>query len=84
VASIASAARLVNGMPDYIPPVYLATPNALARLLSTGAGSAPDPAFQPPELRRRVGTVDMFTTTPDAGLDRLRPTPPFRRGYPAS
>ena len=43
--------------------------NALARaLLSTGAGTAPDPGFQPPELNRRVGTVDMFTATPDAGL----------------
>jgi FtsP/CotA-like multicopper oxidase with cupredoxin domain len=43
--------------------------NALARaLLSTGAGTAPDPAFQPPELSRRVGIVDMFTATPDAAL----------------
>src|SRR5258705_9754466 len=40
--------------------------NALARaLLSTGAGTAPEPAFQPPELNRRVGAVAMFTATPD-------------------
>ena len=43
--------------------------NVLARaLLSTGAGTAPDPAFQPPELSRRVGIVEMFTATPDAAL----------------
>ncbi len=43
--------------------------NALARaLLVTGAGAAPDPGFRPAELGRRVGTVDMFTSTPEAGL----------------
>ncbi len=43
--------------------------NAVARaLLSTGAGDAPGPEFRPPELHRRVGTVDMFTSTPAAGL----------------
>ena len=43
--------------------------NAVARaLLSTGAGDAPGPEFRPAELNRRVGTVDMFTSTPAAGL----------------
>ncbi|WP_302056551.1 multicopper oxidase family protein [Mycobacterium avium] len=37
-------------------------------LLVTGAGSAPDVNFQPPELNRRVGTVNMFTATPAATL----------------
>ncbi|MFN8087596.1 MAG: multicopper oxidase family protein [Mycobacterium sp.] len=36
--------------------------NAVARaLLSTGAGSAPDAGFRPPELTRMVATVDSFT-----------------------
>jgi FtsP/CotA-like multicopper oxidase with cupredoxin domain len=43
--------------------------NAVARaLLSTGSGTAPDPSFLPSELNRRVGTVDLFTATPDAAL----------------
>lgn len=43
--------------------------NAAARaLLATGAGSAPAPGFQPPELDGRVGTVDKFTATPEARL----------------
>ena len=43
--------------------------NALGRaLLSTGSGTAPDPDFMAPELTRRVGTVDMFNSTPEAGL----------------
>lgn len=43
--------------------------NAVARaLLSTGAGSAPDPAFRPPELTGRVGTVDSFTAAPEVQL----------------
>ncbi|TDO14519.1 FtsP/CotA-like multicopper oxidase with cupredoxin domain [Mycobacterium sp. BK086] len=43
--------------------------NALARaLLTTGAGSAPEPGFQPPELNGRIGTVDMFTAAPEARL----------------
>lgn len=43
--------------------------NALGRaLLSTGAGAPPNADFQPPELNRRVGTIDMFTATPAAGL----------------
>lgn len=42
---------------------------ALARaLLSTGAGTAPDPQFRPPELDGRVGTVDTFTAAPEVVL----------------
>ncbi|ASX03463.1 MULTISPECIES: multicopper oxidase family protein [Mycobacterium] len=37
-------------------------------LLSTGAGTAPEVNFQPPELNRRVGVVDMFAATPAASL----------------
>lgn len=48
--------------------------NAVARaLLSTGAGTAPDPGFQPPELGGRVGTVDIFTATPAADLGSAKP-----------
>ncbi|GLP82040.1 multicopper oxidase family protein [Mycobacterium antarcticum] len=44
--------------------------NALARaLLSTGAGAAPGPTFIPPELQRRVGTVDVFTAAHEVVLD---------------
>ncbi|KAA1249346.1 multicopper oxidase family protein [Mycobacterium simiae] len=39
-------------------------------LLTTAAGVGPDPAFQPPQLNGRVGTVDMFTATPEASLGR--------------
>ncbi|MGY4712899.1 multicopper oxidase family protein [Mycolicibacterium sp. CBM1] len=43
--------------------------NAVARaLLSTGAGSAPDAGFRPPQLTGRVGTVDTFTATPQVQL----------------
>jgi FtsP/CotA-like multicopper oxidase with cupredoxin domain len=43
--------------------------NALARaLLSTGSGAVPEPGFQPPELTRKVGTVDMFAAPPEAQL----------------
>ena len=43
--------------------------NAVARaLLSTGAGRAPDAAFRPAELTRRVGTVDTFTAAPQVQL----------------
>jgi FtsP/CotA-like multicopper oxidase with cupredoxin domain len=48
--------------------------NALARaLLSTGAGSRPDPGFQPAELAKRVGTVGMFTATPAVTLGLAKP-----------
>jgi len=48
--------------------------NALARaLLSTGAGSPPDPQLQPVELTKRVGTIDMFTATTPVNLGRPDP-----------
>ena len=48
--------------------------NALARaLLSTGAGSAPDPQFRPAELDKRVGTIEMFTATTPVNLGRPEP-----------
>ncbi|MGO9693991.1 MAG: multicopper oxidase family protein [Mycobacterium sp.] len=48
--------------------------NALARaLLSTGAGSPPDPGFQPAELTKRVGTIEMFTATTPVNLGRPEP-----------
>ncbi|MGV0069692.1 multicopper oxidase family protein [Mycobacterium colombiense] len=48
--------------------------NALARaLLSTASGSAPDPQFQPGELTKRVGTVEMFTATTPVNLGRPDP-----------
>lgn len=47
--------------------------NALARaLLSTGAGTAPDPNFTPLELQRRVGTVDVLTAAAEAVLDTTK------------
>ncbi len=48
--------------------------NAVARaVLSTGAGTAPEIGFQPPELSRVVGTVDMFTATPEVDLGSAAP-----------
>jgi FtsP/CotA-like multicopper oxidase with cupredoxin domain len=48
--------------------------NAVARaLVSTGAGSAPNPGFQPPELNGRLGTADIFTTTPADDLGSAKP-----------
>jgi len=48
--------------------------DALARaLLSTGAGSPPDPEFQPAELTKRVGTIEMFTATTPVNLGRPEP-----------
>lgn len=48
--------------------------DALARaLLATGAGTAPDPGYRPSELSRLVGTVDMFTATPDVDLGSAQP-----------
>lgn len=48
--------------------------NALARaLLSTGAGSAPGSAYRPQELDRLVGTVEMFTATPEVDLGSPKP-----------
>ncbi|CAM4176869.1 Copper resistance protein A precursor [Mycobacterium basiliense] len=45
--------------------------DALARaILSTGAGSTPDPQFRPAELNKRVGIVEMFTATTAVNLGR--------------
>ncbi|MDX5962111.1 multicopper oxidase family protein [Rhodococcus opacus] len=46
--------------------------HALA-LLCTGAGAAPDPAFQPRELDGRVGTVDTFVAADTVLLPPGRP-----------
>ncbi len=61
---------LVTAADGIFPLVALAEgKNAVARaLLATGAGTAPDAGFQPAELTRRVGTVEMFTATPQADL----------------
>ncbi|OBG86951.1 oxidase [Mycobacterium sp. E3298] len=66
---------IVTAADGVFPLVALAEgKNALARaLLSTGAGSPPDPGFQPPELNRRVGTVEMFTATTPVNLGRPQP-----------
>ncbi|OBH05947.1 multicopper oxidase family protein [Mycobacterium sp. E1747] len=66
---------VVTAADGVFPLVALAEgKNALARaLLSTGAGSPPDPGFQPAELDRRVGTVEMFTATTPVNLGRPQP-----------
>jgi len=66
---------IVTAADGVFPLVALAEgKNAPARaLLSTGAGTAPDPGFQPPELNKRVGTVDMFTATPAVDLGSAQP-----------
>ncbi|WP_102419562.1 multicopper oxidase family protein [Mycobacterium sp. 4858] len=66
---------IVTAADGVFPLVALAEgKNALARtLLSTGAGSAPDPGFHPAELDRRVGTVEMFTATTPVNLGRPQP-----------
>lgn len=63
---------IVTAADGVFPLVALAEgKNALARaLLSTGSGSPPDPEFQPDELNRRVGTVEMFTATTPVNLGR--------------
>lgn len=43
--------------------------SAVARaLLTTATGTPPDAGYQPPELDRRVGTVEMFTASPEVDL----------------
>src|ERR1700756_655343 len=63
---------IVTAADGIFPLVALAEgKNALARaLLSTGSGSQPDAAFQPGELTKRVGTIDMFTATTPVNLGR--------------
>jgi multicopper oxidase len=66
---------IVTAADGVFPLVALAEgKGALARaLLSTGKGSPPDPQFQPPELTRRVGTIDMFTAATSVMLNRPEP-----------
>jgi len=61
---------IVTAKDGIFPLVALAEgKNASARaLLSTGAGSVPPMAYEPPELTGRVGTIDMFTATEEAQL----------------
>ncbi|HTX95032.1 MAG TPA: multicopper oxidase family protein [Mycobacterium sp.] len=61
---------IVTAADGVFPLVALAEgKNALARaLLFTGAGGAPDPNFQPAELTKRVGTIEMFTATSPVNL----------------
>ncbi len=63
---------IVTAADGVFPLVALAEgKNALARaLLSTGSGSPPDPQFQPAELTKRVGTIEMFTATTPVNLGR--------------
>lgn len=65
---------IVTAADGVFPLVALAEgKNAQARaLLSTGAGSVPPMDYQPPELNGRIGTVDMFTATPEAQLKFTR------------
>jgi FtsP/CotA-like multicopper oxidase with cupredoxin domain len=66
---------IVTAADGVFPLVALAEgKNALARaLLSTGKGSPPDPGYQPSELSKRVGTIDMFTATTPVNLGRPEP-----------
>ena len=42
-------------------------------LLSTGAGTAPEPTFRPRELDGQVGVVEMFTAAPEVDLGSAKP-----------
>jgi multicopper oxidase len=66
---------IVTAADGIFPLVALAEgKNNLARaLLSTGAGSQPDPQFQPTELNMRVGSIAMFTATTPVNLGRPDP-----------
>jgi multicopper oxidase len=66
---------LVTAGDGVFPLVALAEgKSALGRaLLSTSSGSAPDPGFQPTELSRRIGTVEMFAATPQVDLGTGKP-----------
>lgn len=61
---------IVTAQDGVFPLVAMAEgKNAVARaLLVTGIGSAPPADFRPSELNGTVGTVDMFTATPEAQL----------------
>ncbi|WP_082947815.1 multicopper oxidase family protein [Mycobacterium sp. E2479] len=66
---------IVTAADGVFPLVALAEgKNGLARgLLATAAGGAPDPQFQPGELTKRVGTIEMFTATTPVNLGRPDP-----------
>ncbi|GLE51702.1 multicopper oxidase MmcO, partial [Mycobacterium montefiorense] len=66
---------IVTAADGVFPLVALAEgKGSLARaLLSTGQGSVPDPLFQPAELTKRVGTIEMFTAATSAMLGRPEP-----------
>jgi FtsP/CotA-like multicopper oxidase with cupredoxin domain len=66
---------IVTAADGVFPLVALAEgKNALARaVLSTAAGTPPDPGFQPPELNGRLGTVDVFAATPADDLGSAKP-----------
>lgn len=67
---------VVTAADGVFPLVALAEgKNAAARaILSTGAGSAPDPGFRPAELNgKRIGSVETFTATAPANLGPAAP-----------
>ncbi|OBH06313.1 MULTISPECIES: multicopper oxidase family protein [unclassified Mycobacterium] len=66
---------IVTAADGVFPLVALAEgKNDLARaLLSTGTGSPPDAGFQPAELGKRVGTIEMFTATTPVNLGPPQP-----------
>ncbi|MGV7301734.1 multicopper oxidase family protein [Mycobacterium kansasii] len=66
---------IVTAADGHFPLVALAEgKNALARaLVSTGAGSAPGPGFQPAELNKRVGTVETFSAAAEVDLGPASP-----------
>jgi FtsP/CotA-like multicopper oxidase with cupredoxin domain len=61
---------IVTAADGVFPLVALAEgkDNFARALLSTGAGSAPDLGFEPAELTKRVGTIEMFTATAPVNL----------------
>jgi len=66
---------IVTAGDGVFPLVAVAEGKAAAAraLLSTGAGAAPVPGYQPTELGGVVGTVDMFTATPEVDLGANKP-----------
>lgn len=66
---------IVNAGDGVFPLVAVAEgKDTVARaLLSTGAGTAPDPAYRPPELSRLIGTVDLFSAATEVDLGTAKP-----------
>ncbi len=66
---------VVTAADGVFPLVALAEgKGAVARaLLTTGAGSPPDPGFQPAELDKRVGTAEMFAASTPVNLGPPEP-----------